>query len=267
MLADQERVGVVCGKVQGPWIYPVLPRDLWELVTSAPTDEHWVMHFLSQGIVSHTSSSKCDDSQASAECWNIFSSSKCNEYRGWRVRKWTSARVWPYSGELPNRTDCSKSGSKDLLKEDRLHRGLWTPISPSTTWSQRCGSQRRSAMPNPYAVTLRLFTLILSWTYHMASQRKITWQVRLQQNEQKRQKPNCHYIKHQELWKFLVSNMVNTDITHRNKSCLGFCVTGSWDLKAQVLPNLIYLRILILHTKYMYRLQICKCYKYDIYWW
>ena len=40
--------------------------------------EYWTMkHFLLQGgIMTHTSSSKCDESQVSTECWNIYFSHK-----------------------------------------------------------------------------------------------------------------------------------------------------------------------------------------------
>ena len=37
--------------------------------------------------VTHTSSSMCDESRASAECWNIFFLSKYDEYRVWWVLK------------------------------------------------------------------------------------------------------------------------------------------------------------------------------------
>ena len=54
-------------------------------------------HFLLWGsIVTHSSSSKCNESQASAECWNIFCSSKCEDCRVWRVLKLMSTEVWLY---------------------------------------------------------------------------------------------------------------------------------------------------------------------------
>ena len=76
----------------------VLLVNRMELVLSAKTDEYWTMqHFLLQGSsATHTSSSKCNKSGASAEYWNIFFSSKCNEYRVWRVLKSTSTEVRLY---------------------------------------------------------------------------------------------------------------------------------------------------------------------------
>ena len=60
-------------------------------------------HLLSWGsVVTHTSSSQCEGSWASAERWNIFFSSKCDECRVRRLLKLTSAEVWLYLSRCLN---------------------------------------------------------------------------------------------------------------------------------------------------------------------
>ena len=58
----------------------------------------WVMkHFLLWGsVMTRTSCSMCDESWASAKCWNIFFLSKCSKYSVWWVLKLMSPKVWLY---------------------------------------------------------------------------------------------------------------------------------------------------------------------------
>ena len=73
-------------------------------------NKRWAMkHLLLEGgIVTHTSSSKCDESWASAECWTLFSS-KCDKYRVWQVLKPPSTKVWLYLKTKPRRPEWSKT--------------------------------------------------------------------------------------------------------------------------------------------------------------
>ena len=59
-----------------------------------PTNtEQWSISSCGVALI-HTSSSNHRKSWASAKCGNIFSLSKCNEYRVWQVLKPTSTKVW-----------------------------------------------------------------------------------------------------------------------------------------------------------------------------
>ena len=60
----------------------------------APNRRPVMKHFLWWGgIVTHTGSSRCDESRASAECWDTFSS-ECDKHRVCWVPKPTSTEVW-----------------------------------------------------------------------------------------------------------------------------------------------------------------------------
>ena len=73
-------------RIEISWYLGTYHESVPEFMMSASTDEYQVMkRFLSWGgMVTHTSSGKCNESQARNEFWNISFSSKCDEYRIWK---------------------------------------------------------------------------------------------------------------------------------------------------------------------------------------
>ena len=69
---------------------------VWGLVMSVKTDEYRMMkHFLLySSTVTHTSSSRCNESWASAYCWNIFFFLSKYKYRVWWILYLMSTEVW-----------------------------------------------------------------------------------------------------------------------------------------------------------------------------